>query len=220
MWGPFSPGKCEKVHVDFVLPKGTKTTYVLNLSGWATANGPRTDSPKDRCSLSFPVVPYRYTGEDETDDGPQELDFFEATDGEKHFHKDIGGAADAARSGAPKTDETDGKVVISGKDFLAYFSKLSGSFELLEHKGKKHLLIPAQIKIFCNERLLPAFCSAELSVDGELAVINEVSCLRWPGVKAENRALWPYDFASTKWAGYPSTASVPSGDFETDGNRA
>lgn len=213
---PLSPGKCEKVHVDFVLPKGDENYIRFEFKRLGDCKWAKDGFSEGSVQFKLPDRPYRHTGEDEADDGPQEFDLFDMTDGgESISAKDIGSAADAARSGAPKTDETDGKVVISGKDFKYVFSKLSGSFELLEHKGKNICSSPLKLKIFCNERLLPAFCSAELSVDGELAVIRSEAVYMAEGQSGKQSfvAVWCID----KMGRISLDCSVPSGDFETDG---
>ena len=226
---PLSPGKCEKVHIDFALPAGDENYIRFEFKRLGDCKWAKDGFSEGSVQFKLPDRPYhgtRGTEEYETDDGQQEFVRFDMADGvDEGFAGDISGATDntahnaadntAARSGAPKTAENDGKTVVSGKDFRYVFSTLSGSFETLEHRGKPVCSSPLKLKIFCKERLLPAFCSAELSVDGELAVIRSEMVYMAEGQSGKQSfvAVWCVD----KKGKITLDCSVPSGDFETDG---
>ncbi|GEM_PF-3274866 len=226
---PLSPGKCEKVHVDFALPKGDENYIRFEFKRLGDCKWAKDGFSEGSVQFKLPDC----TGKDDESDGAygrayDELygssDGFDRsgmTDGRgavlsEDLRDDTGGSADtaAARSGAPQTAENDGMIIVSGKDFRYVFSKLSGCFSLLEHRGRP-LCSTVGLKMFCSKRLSPAFCSTELSVDGELAVIRSEAVYMAEGQSGKQSfvAIWCVD----KNGRISLDCSVPSGDFETDG---
>ena len=192
---PLSPGRCEKVHIDYELPRGDENYVRFEFKRLGDCKWAKDGFSEGSVQFKLPDGGGLY--------------------GEKEPDRPSNSDKNAFEGPDCRIEQTGGRIIFSGRDFKYVFRNLTGCFERLEHRGKPLVLSPLSLKLSCDRPLFPAFCSSELSIDGDIAVIrSEITYMadRQKG-KESLVAVWSVD----KKGKITLDCSLPSGDFDCFG---